>query len=213
MDNKRNNKFCSNSCSVSSTNKTKIHTTISNNKTSATMAGKSNPRKGVKQVCYISYCVICNKYMPDTRNKLCSSDCVDMRNRMNGQRLAATIVKRSTQEIKLFDMCNSYFSNVSNNIPIINGWDADIILNDQKIAILWNGPWHYKQMPLSNHSLLQVQTRDNIKIKALSNAGWLVLIFEDRYYTPKTAFAKIVEVVTGIEPVKPAYETGGIPLT
>ena len=43
-------------------------------------------------------------------------------------------------------------------------------------------------MNIGNHSLKQVQNRDNIKIKEFHNIGWETIIFEDRYYTPETAY-------------------------
>ena len=55
-----------------------------------------------------------------------------------------------------------------------------------------NGPWHYKEMGFSNHSPLQVQNRDKIKINLFQSLGWKVEIFEDRYYTPESAFNKLV---------------------
>ncbi len=78
-------------------------------------------------------------------------------------------------------------------MPLVNGWDADIIIDDIKTAVLWNGPWHYQEMKgIKNHSLRQVQTRDKIKIDQLSSSGWNVMIFEDRHYTPETAFQDIL---------------------
>lgn len=111
--------------------------------------------------------------------------------RAMGLKSAKIQVKRSKQEIELFEMCNKHFTNVSHNIDLCSGWDADIILNNERIAVLWNGPWHYKQMPHKNHSLLQVQNRDKIKQRVLTEAGWRVLIFEDRSYTPESAFLAI----------------------
>lgn len=99
---------------------------------------------------------------------------------------------RSKDEIKLFELCSTHFSNVTHNEIISDGWDADILLNNQKIAILWNGPWHYKEMGIKGHSLLQVQTRDKIKKDVLTNAGWTVIIFNDNEYTPKSAFDFLV---------------------
>lgn len=64
-------------------------------------------------------------------------------------------------------------------------------------------------MPHKNHSLSQVQTRDKIKQTKLTNAGWNVLVFEDRHFTPQTAFNEILEAGQGNAPCsKPAYETG-----
>lgn len=38
---------------------------------------------------------------------------------------------------------------------MFNGWDADIIIEDLKIAILWNGKWHYEKIT-EKHSVSQV---------------------------------------------------------
>jgi len=70
-----------------------------------------------------------------------------------------------------------------------------IILDDYKVAILWNGPWHYKQLKIKNFSLKQVQNRDKIKIKELTNSGWEVLSFNDGVYSPDTAFEEIKKLL------------------
>lgn len=67
---------------------------------------------------------------------------------------------------------------VLHNAPIFNGWDADIILLDYKIAILWNGPWHYRQI-IETQSLAQVQTRDKIKYNEIIAAGFTPYIIKD----------------------------------
>lgn len=46
-------------------------------------------------------------------------------------------------------------------------------------------------MPHKNHSLLQVQTRDKIKRGVLEKEGWIVLVYEDRHFTPDSAFEDI----------------------
>ena len=38
---------------------------------------------------------------------------------------------------------------------MFNGWDADIILPDYKIAILYNGKWHYEEIS-KQVSLIQI---------------------------------------------------------
>lgn len=107
-----------------------------------------------------------------------------------GKALAARQIKRSKDEIDLYNLCKEHFNHVDNNIPLFNGWDADSIIHDIKLAILWNGPWHYKDMPGLKHSLKQVQNRD--KIKEIQKAGWEYMIFEDHTYTPQTAFQIII---------------------
>lgn len=132
---------------------------------------------------------------------ICSNEsCKLFRQQYYGIKSARMRVKRSKNEIILYELCNESFGNVGNNTPVVTGepWDADIILYDYKIAILWNGPWHYKEMNMKNHSLLQVQNRDKIKIKLFEANGWKVLIYEDRYYTPEIAFEEIYKVVAGM---------------
>lgn len=86
--------------------------------------------------------------------------------------------RRSKNEIAFCNLCQSQFTNVKHNLPIFNGWDADIILMDQKIAILWNGPWHYK--PISAKVSLEcIQNRDNIKVNEIIKAGFTPYIIKD----------------------------------
>lgn len=117
--------------------------------------------------------------------------------RKGGLKSASQKIKRSKDEIKLYEIIKQYYPNIKHNEPIIDGWDADIIFDDIKLAILWNGPWHYKEMGHSNHSLKQVQTRDKIKTDLFTKNGWKVLIFEDRYHTPETAAYDIIKCIDG----------------
>ena len=67
--------------------------------------------------------------------------------------------------------------------------------------------------PHKNHSLSQVQNRDKIKLKELTNARWKVLIFEDRSFTVNQAFEQIKLVVSErIELSSQAYEARVLPL-
>lgn len=86
--------------------------------------------------------------------------------------------RRSKNEVMFFEYCKNKFTSVENNLPIFNGWDADIIIHDYKIAILWNGVWHYKKVR-TNHSVSQVQNRDKIKIKEIINFGYTPYIIKD----------------------------------
>lgn len=70
------------------------------------------------------------------------------------------------------------FKSVLCNKKIFNGWDADIIINDFKLAVLWNGIWHYKKIA-KKHSLLQVENRDKIKLKEIINCGYTPYIIKD----------------------------------
>lgn len=95
-----------------------------------------------------------------------------------GKKSAQSQQRRSKNEIAFCELCEQYFTNVTHNQPIFNSWDADIILVDYKIAILWNGIWHYKQIS-KKQSLLQVQTRDKIKIDQIISCGYTPYIIKD----------------------------------
>lgn len=61
---------------------------------------------------------------------------------------------------------------------MFNGWDADVILKHLKIAILYNGIWHYKKVR-KKHSVLQVQARDKYKLKQIAKCGYKSYIVKD----------------------------------
>ena len=42
--------------------------------------------------------------------------------------------RRSKNEVYFSELCCSFFNNVKLNEPIFNGWDADVILDDYKLA-------------------------------------------------------------------------------
>jgi hypothetical protein len=93
--------------------------------------------------------------------------------------------RRSKNETYFADLCIEYFGyeNIKTNEPIFkddkgSGWDADIIILSKKIAILWNGPFHYKQI-FKKQSLEQVQNRDKIKMKVIENNGYKNYIIKD----------------------------------
>jgi hypothetical protein len=128
--------------------------------------------------------------------KTCSSDCLHISrvrasrkgSKKGGLASAAKRVLRSKDEILLYDLCRSRWQSTTNNEVLKDGWDSDIVIHERRTCVMWNGPWHYKQLAMSNHSLSQVQTRDRIKKDVLTGIGWRVLVFEDRYYTPQSAF-------------------------
>jgi hypothetical protein len=127
----------------------------------------------------------------------CKSTYIKEVSRESGKRSANKRNKRSKKEIELYDLLKLNFSNIGNNETIANGWDADILLHDHKIAILWNGPWHYREMGFSNHSLKQVVNRDCIKIQEFESIGWNVLIYEDRHWTPIEALIDVLLKIGG----------------
>lgn len=106
--------------------------------------------------------------------------------------------KRSKNEIYFAELCQKQFANVLCNSPIFNGWDADVILPGYKIAILWNGKWHYERLSVK-HSLCQVQTRDKIKLDEIAKSGYDAYIVKDDGKFDKRfveeEFKKLVEFI------------------
>lgn len=95
-----------------------------------------------------------------------------------GRYAASFIQNRSKNEIAFCELCEQHFNNVKHNEPIFNGWDADIIIEDYKIAVLWNGKWHYEKIK-EGHSVKQVQNRDKIKIEEIIKSGYKPYIIKD----------------------------------
>lgn len=198
---RKTNTFCSNSCSATFNNKNRV---ILNRKFYL-IVGKSKvlgarakffPTLGVnefKKLLIIknhqgelsnSKCTICDVITPFTsRGKprlTCSSECKSESFRRAGKKSAAkqSSARRSLNEIAFFELCKTNFKNVIPNLPMFNGWDADVVIPNLKIAILWNGKWHYQKIT-QKHSLKQVQNRDNIKIKEIIKAGYRPYIVKD----------------------------------
>ena len=86
--------------------------------------------------------------------------------------------RRSKNEIDFYNLCKNYFSQVEANEPIFNGWDGDVIIHDYKLAILWNGIWHYKEIH-KNCSLEQIQNRDKIKEQEIIKYGYYPYVIRD----------------------------------
>lgn len=152
-------------------------------------------------------CLFCNKEIESHKERIfCSKSCKfkwKIKNNpecqkeisIKGGRLSVLSQnRRSKNEILFGELCVSYFNNVRLNEPMFNGWDADVILDDCKLAILWNGNWHHKQIGIK-HSLNQVQNRDNIKIKEIKILGYEPYIINDygKYnkYFVETEFNKL----------------------
>lgn len=86
--------------------------------------------------------------------------------------------KRSKNEIYFYELCKDKFNKVLSNEPMFNGWDADIIIEDIKTAILWNGKWHYEKIK-KEHSVEQVQNRDRIKLAEIEKMGYKPYVIKD----------------------------------
>jgi len=104
--------------------------------------------------------------------------------------------RRSKNEILFYEMCKKKFPDSLPNEPIFNGWDADVVIPSLKIAVMWNGVWHYRKITEA-HSVKQVQNRDRIKISEIKKMGWMpYVIRDDGSYDPKFVLKKWKEFLT-----------------
>ena len=123
----------------------------------------------VKLISKKKYCDICRKKRHKEIGKFA------------GKKSAATQVRRSKNEIYFAELCDKEYGNILTNEPFFDSkygkWDADIILPDYRIAIFWNGIWHYKQV--MNSAVKQVKSRDKIKEDIIKKSGYEVYIISD----------------------------------
>lgn len=189
--NERKNRFCSKTCGnkyrkVSEETKRKISNSLLN----------SNRKK-------LRICSVCGSqyyYQPGINTKkCCCKECStklkslkltpEVRQKLSdaGKKSAYTQAerRRSKNEKMFCELCEKQFENVLHNEPLFNGWDADVIIEDIKYAILWNGPWHRRKIT-KKHSVKQVQNRDSLKLKEILNSGYTPYIIDDNgKYNPQ----------------------------
>lgn len=136
--------FCSKKCAASRQPSQKTKERISN---SVRNTNKNKTRYAERILEYNKnpcYCIICNKpILYEFRHrKTCSSACLHACRQENARNTHKFNVKkdgmRSKNEILFCELCEQYFGkeNVLHNIPMFNGWDADVIIPKFKLAIL-----------------------------------------------------------------------------
>ena len=195
-------KFCSRSCAakvnnskrkVSNEQKLKISKSLKNFYKGK--IGDSNCTSLIKRTCLVCGRVFYHTFSKGSTKKICSDKCRDYyRTHRNeflsseskelislGGRKSVNIQKetrRSKNEIYFCELCEKHFEDVEHNEPKFNGWDADVIINDIKVAVLWNGIWHYKDITKKSQ-LKQIQNRDIIKINEIKKCGYKPYIIKD----------------------------------
>lgn len=100
------------------------------------------------------------------------------RNRIRMLKTLSVVNKRSKNEIHFATLCEQHFNTVKLNCAMFNGWDADIVIEDLKVAVMWNGKWHYEKLT-KKHSVLQVQNRDKIKLHEIIKSGYTSYVIKD----------------------------------
>ena len=191
-------RFCSSNCAHSfSTSKNRKNI---NEKISIKLKGKKRDPRNPKGVSFVDkICPVCSdsyRVSWSLRNqKTCGSKCRYSwqfnpknpnyaRNKKSASEAGRKSVqsqketKRSKNEIRFAEMCQRRWRGVLCNEPIFNKWDADVILTNQKVAVLWNGVWHRRKL-FEGHNLKQVQSRDKIKLHEIEQCGYTAYIVDD----------------------------------
>jgi hypothetical protein len=171
-------RFCSQKCARGFSSREKRQEI--NKKVSGTLKQyyKINPKPKYEKPLCKEICAICGiEFVAKCGTILCSRSCLA---RAGGRKSAEIQAekRRSKNEQSFAELCMQYFNEVFTNKIIFNGWDADIIIEDHKIAVLWNGKWHYEKVT-DKHSVKQVQNRDKIKIREIEKAGYVPYIIKD----------------------------------
>lgn len=174
------NNFCSRDCASYYNSRNKI------------LSDKSKQQIRKKLQKYKN-CIICNVLIIGKQRKTCSEKChkeiLSINGKLGGKKggiISSNVQsRRSKGEIMFANLCIDHFGkdNILCNALYFkdknnNMWDADIVIKDLKIAILYNGIWHYKQVK-KNHNLHQVQTRDKLKQQIILDNNYTFYIIKD----------------------------------
>lgn len=137
------------------------------------------PKKPTKK---LLNCISCPTQMYGFKDRKYCDDCLRLAMSKGGRNSAAAQGRRSKNEIHFADLCIQKFTHVLTNEPIFESkygnWDADVIIPEFKVAILWNGAWHYEQIHKGS-SVKQVQARDKIKLDVIESNGYISYIIKD----------------------------------
>lgn len=147
--------------------------------TRCTTCRQANRQQRLKM--YEMTCKNCKKiFYAKGKINTCSKECAHILKSKGGINsvLAQGDTRRSKNEIHFSELCKTVYKEVLTNAPMFNGWDADVILNNEKIAILWDGIWHHKKCTVK-HSLEQTQNRDKIKRHEIEKAGYIPYVIND----------------------------------
>ena len=180
-------KFCGLKCSAQYNHVNNIHSknTYSEmgKKSTAMRDANRTLRKDIYKICL--YCGKTFNNKPKEQ-KYCNIECSRTHNiiLMRNGTIQMNTNNRGKGEIYFAELCIKYFGedDILCNEKIFkdkNGglWDADIIIKSLKLAILYDGIFHFKQVK-KGMNLNQIKSRDRIKRRVISDNGY-------KYYTVK----------------------------
>lgn len=225
--------YCSNSCSSIIQNKNRIVTKETKNKISESLKqynikhyrlqeDTQNKNKHILRTCrvcgnhyFYERCIStkqccskkCSLYLKEHFADFMTPEAREIRSIISRKAINAQQEERRSKNEKYFcELCEGVFNDVKHNEQMFNGWDADVIINDLKIAVLWNGKWHYEKIT-KNHSVKQVQNRDKLKIKEIKSCGYIPYVIKDMgNYNPEFVEEQFKVFMSKIERGELIYE-------
>lgn len=198
---KYHKKFCSQSCAATFNNKkrgpqseeTKMKKSVAMKKRADLIGRKYTNINGM----FVKVCKICKitfYHKNFSKATMCSDKCrSELKRRVNREteaRLGGLWQRRNSRskgERILSQKLIDIGLNVVTNKKMFKGFDADIILPDYKIAVHWNGAWHWK--PIAGEKLLsKIKHRDDLRYKAIEECGYInYVIIDHKLGTPEFA--------------------------
>ena len=204
--NNKETKFCTIECARKySSNYNRLERNL---KISGALKGRGNPDVNIEcKECKSAFKISWSKRDQIFCSRSCSSKFNNKQSdysRRGGLGSSVSQGRRSKNEILFFELCDENFENVTANEQFFDGWDCDIIIHSIKIAISWNGIWHYKKISES-HKLEQVKNRDLIKNGKILEHGYIHYIIKDmgshNQEFVKSEFVKFMEYINSINTV------------
>lgn len=131
-------------------------------------------------------CVICSKEFFHCRKlQTCSGQCLSEASKRSGKKGGSTTASspfqkrnRSSNEKMFFQKILAIYPDAISNKRIFDGYDADIIIPSKKIAIHWNGVWHYQSV-VGEELLHRVQAKDKLRYEAVERHGFTNYVVQD----------------------------------
>ena len=179
--------FCSQSCAARYNNIKRGPKTEEQKKKISQSLRVTLDKKGVPRPPQQSFCEACGHPVGKknaTYCKSCSprfrSISEETRQKLSeaGRKGASSLrnTRRSNNERYFAELIHQKYNDSIENVAMFDGWDADIIIPSLKIAILWNGRWHYENIM---GDLKQIQNRDKIKYGKIVAFGYMPYIITD----------------------------------
>lgn len=224
--NKSSNVFCDSSCAAKHNNDVRISHGDFHSSDTKQLISKSLKNRNVDKFnleiqqgkrdlvsnkpIHTTKCGICHSEIRSIKRKIiCSDKCRLIRLKQAGHSggsktasLPFHIKNRSKNERLFYDLIREKFQLAIPNPRMFGEYDADIVIPNLKLAIHWNGVWHYKQIfntKKGKYQFEQIKLRDVQRLNEIQNFGYTNYIVKDMgKYNPefvREEFDKLINLL------------------